>query len=238
MNIMNKLLIILILFVSGSVFAQSSQKLIRQGNNHYKEDNYKNAEISYRKAIENNKSDKKNTAKTKQKAFYNLGNSLYKQDQYEQAQGAYAKSIESVNKKSANALYNVGNSLLQSNKLEESIETYKEVLRMNPKDEDARYNLAYAMSKLKQQQQNQQNKNDKKDDKNKDENQQNQQDKQDKQDKSDEQNKQQQQQQNKMTKEDAERMLNALNNNEQKTMDKVKKKLPPMIGTSKPEKDW
>ena len=55
--------------------------------------------------------------------------------------------------------HNLGNSYLESKKYEESVKAYKQALKNNPKDEDARYNLAYAQKMLLQQQ-NQENKRD------------------------------------------------------------------------------
>ena len=52
----------------------------------------------------------------------------------------------------ANINHNLGNSLLKENKIDLAIEAYKTSLRINPNDEDTRYNLAYAQ-KMKQQQQ-------------------------------------------------------------------------------------
>jgi Ca-activated chloride channel family protein len=125
--------------------------------------------------------------------------------------------------------------LLQNKKLEESIEAYKKALLNNPKDEETRYNLAYAQDKLKQQQQqkNKDNKDkkdqdkknqDKKDqDKNKDDKNKDNKDNKN-QDKKDQDKKDQQDQPNKLSKQDAERMLDALNNNEKQTQDKLKNK--------------
>ena len=64
----------------------------------------------------------------------------------------------------AAAYHNTGNALLSDKKIEESINAYKMALKNNPKDNDTRYNLAYAQMMLKKQQQNQ----DKNKDKNKD----------------------------------------------------------------------
>ena len=121
----------------------------------------------------------------------------------------------------AKVWHNFGNSLLESKQYEQSIAAYKNALLNNPADRDTKYNLEYAklMLKKQQQQQNQQDKNqDKKDQDKKDQDQQ----KQDQQKK--DQNKNQQQDQNKkISKEDAERMLEALKNDEKKTLAKLKK---------------
>ncbi len=123
--------------------------------------------------------------------------------------------------------------MLKSGKLKESIEAYKNSLRLNPGNMQAKYNLAWAQDRLKeqeqqqQQQQNQQNQDQNKNQQNKDQNE----DKQDKQDdqkqngnqdKQDQQQQQQNDQQQAMSKEDAERLLNAIANDEKEVQEKVK----------------
>jgi len=214
------LLILFLLWYSGSLFAQADRKFIRQGNREYEKEKYSESEISYRRAIDKNKSSGD--------AVFNSGDALYRQKKFEDAGKQFIESHrmnEDEDKKSA-SMYNLGNSLLMADKLKESIEAYKNSLKLNPGNMEAKYNLAYAQDMLKkqeqqQQQQQQQNKDnqdqkkdqDKQEDKNKDQDQQDQQ-------KQDE-NKQQQQQQE-MSKEDAERLLNAIANDEKNVQEKVK----------------
>jgi Ca-activated chloride channel homolog len=205
--------------------AQQSPKLIRRGNRNYEAGKYKEAEIDYRKSIASDPASVKGS--------YNLGNALYKQNNFAESASAYqALSDSKIDKKDkAKVFHNLGNSLFENKKYEESIDAYKQSLLLNPKDDDTRYNLAYAMSKLKQQQQNKnQQKNDKKQQEKQQQKQQKQQQK--------EQDKQQHQQQNKqMSKQDANRMLEALKNNEKKTMDKLKKEKAKATKVQV-EKDW
>ena len=224
------LLILNLLFASIAV-AQQENSFIRQGNKLYEEGKFKEAEIDYRKALE-----KKPLSV---KSSYNLGNSLYRQENYEEAMRNFSDAgrmmKESDTENRAASMHNLGNALLKAEKLEESIEAYKQALRLNPKDEDTRYNLAYALNQQQQQQQQQQQSGDNKDD-NKDENkeEQNQQD-----NKPQDQDEQQDSKSEKpqISKQDAERMLKALENDEQKTLEKVnqqKAKGTPV----KIEKDW
>ncbi|ATL46778.1 hypothetical protein COR50_06085 [Chitinophaga caeni] len=145
-------------------FAQQNRvnkKLIHEGNEQYKKQLYSDAEAAYKKVLEK---DAKN-----QVANFNLGNSLYEQKRFDDARNQYTNAAKFAQNatQAANASYNVGNTFMSNQKWKESIEAYKEALRKNPHDEDARYNLAYAKEKLKQQQQQQQNKDNKdnKDDK-------------------------------------------------------------------------
>lgn len=210
------------LLFSLQCFAQSERKSVRAGNKQYETGKYANAEIDYRKALEKNKSSYAGT--------YNLGDALYKQKKYEEAVQQFNNSANmSKNKKDmANSYHNLGNALLEAKKYEQSVDAFKNSLKLNPTDNDTRYNLAYAQSMLKQQQQQQQQNQDKKDDKNKqdkqqqskqDQNKENQEKKeneqQQNQEKQDQKNQQEKQQPPpKISKEDAERILQALKNNE------------------------
>lgn len=227
---MRKFIIILISLIAClQAFSQTENKIIRKGNHLYEDGKFKDAEISYRKAIDKKPESVKGT--------YNLGNSLYKQESYDEAAKSYEGTIMKIkpdDKLQLSAAYhNLGNTRLKSEKYQEAIDAYKQSLRMNPADNDTRYNLSYALNKLKQQQQNQQSqgKNDNKDNKDKQEQ------------KSEPENGQQQpdnqdkQQKGQLSKKDAERMLQALNNDEQRTMDKVNKQKVKQVPVQV-EKDW
>lgn len=220
-----KILIPLVLFilVPLAVKGQGDRKFIRQGNREYKDQKFDESEILYRRALEK---DEKSYA-----GEFNLGDALYKQEKYEDAARNFSKLAENEEDRArlSYLYHNLGNSLLQSNQLEESIEAYKDALRNNPADDETRHNLAFAQRMLQQQQQQQQQQQDQ--DQDQDQDQQDQQDQdqdqqdQDQQDQQ-EQNQdqqQQQQQQPQISKEDAERMLQALQQDEQKLQEKLKK---------------
>lgn len=225
--------------------AQSDKKLVRQGNKDFQNGNYNEAEISYRKALDKNPK--------KQSAQFNLGDALYEQENYEKAGEVFASSnIEKASSfEKSNTSYNLGNSFLKGDKLDESIGAYKQALKFNPRNEEARYNLEYARQKKAQQEQQDQdqNKDDKQDkdqqDQNKDQQDQNQdqqdqnKDQQEKnQDQQNQQGQQNEQQAQKISKKDAERMLEALKNNEKKTLEKLKKEKKKNAKVIKSEKDW
>lgn len=225
----NSLLMSLFFLLPGTLNAQKDKKYIRQGNKEYEKNNFSESEVSYRKAM--NKNEKSPDA------VFNIGDALYKQNKYEDAGKQFVENInmnDDRNKKSS-GFYNLGNALLKANKLEESIGAYKESLKLQPDNIEAKYNLAYAQDLLKQQQeQQQQNKNqDQKDQDKKDQEGQQDKDKQDDQDqneqdsKNNEQQDQQQDQEQKeqqqgISKEDAERLLNAIANDEKNVQEKVK----------------
>lgn len=236
------ILFVLITFVPriGLVLGQSERVLIRKGNEQYKSGKYSDAELNYRKSLEKNG---KSTV-----GNFNLGDALYQQKKYEEAADQFkanAAQPGAGKAQQSNAWYNLGNSLLKAEKYEESIDAYKKALKGDPKDNDARYNLAYAQSKLLQQQQQQQQENkDNKDNKDKKQQQQ-QKDQKDQEKKQEKQNQEQAEQkddkqkkqnkQQKISKEDAERMLQALKNDEKNLQKKLAKKEGTRI---KVDKDW
>ena len=211
------LILLFMLCFTGSLNAQADRKFIRQGNRVYEKNKFPESEITYRRALDKNK--------TSGDAVFNSGDALYKQKKYEDAGKQFIEShkmIEEKDKRSA-SMYNLGNSLLMANKLQESIEAYKNSLKLDPENMEAKYNLAYAQDMLKkqekqkkqqQQQQNKDNQDQKKDqDPKKD---------QEKQDNNQQEKQQDQQQQQSISKEDAERLLNAIANDEKNVQEKVK----------------
>lgn len=244
--------LIISILISTFVYAQNERKFIREGNKLYNDSNFEESEVSYRKAIDE--------LPDSYSAAFNLGDALYKQGKFEEAANQFqALANKDLSKEElAKVYHNLGNSLLQSKdekgqaRLQESIDAYKQALRNNSEDLETKYNLSYAMRMLQQQQQQQQQNQDQNQDKNDDkQDQQNQdqqeQDKQDKQeqnqqqDQQDEQKQDQQQQQQpkeqEISKEDAQRMLEALQNDEKDAQEKLKKA---QVKTQKVkiEKDW
>ena len=265
-----------------SVIAQSERKMTRNGNTNYETGNFIDAEINYKKALEKNSD--------LLEAQFNLGDALVKQERFDEALEAFDKvstSTEDQNLK-ANALHNKGNVLLSQQDLEGAIESYKDALRVNPKDQETRYNYAYVKKLIDdQQQQNQdqdQNEDNQEDNKEEDkeqneegndqddqmnegsenkdqENSENEDEKQDQQDDGDNNNDETEQEQqdkgqtdgedsneenqgeqpkpreNKLSPEEAQRLLDALNQQEEKVQDKMKKHK--LKGAKvKIEKDW
>ena len=227
MSSVNILLIFVFLISSVAINAQSDKKFIRQGNREYEKNNFSDSEVSYRKSIEKNNQ--------LPDAVFNVGDALYKQNKFEDAGKQFIENInfnDDKEKKSA-GLYNLGNSLLKANKIKESIEAYKESLKLRPHNNEAKYNLAFAQDMLKQQEEQQQQNKDKQD-QDKDNNKEDQKDQKDQNDTNKDQQKdqnnnqdQKQEQQNQqkqqgISKEDAQRLLNALVNDEKNVQEKVK----------------
>ena len=252
-----KIIIIFMLsLMAFNLSAQSEKKMVREGNSQFEDGSFSDAEIEYRKALDKKPGYYKGT--------FNLGDAMYEQENFEESGKLFSEVAEGVHPDEikASAWYNLGNSLMKEQKYKESIEAYKNSLRLKPDDQHAKYNLAYAQKKLKdqQQQEQKQDKNkdkkdqDKKDqekdkknqDKNKDKDKQDQdkdkkdQDKKDQnQDKKDEQqkDKDQQPQPQQISKEDAQRMLEALKNDEKKTLQELQKQKAKAAKSKKTEID-
>jgi len=244
--------------MEGSLFAQQKVKEIRKGNEFYQKGQFEEAENEYRASLERNNFNF-------DKASFNLGTTLYQKEDFENAIGEFERLSKMSEQKEVqeNAFYNLGNSYLKAGKLKESIEAYKGALRLNPNAENARYNMEYAKKLLKEQEKNQdQNKDqdnkdqnqDKQDNKDKQENQDqenkdqenkdekqdqnnDQENKQDKGDKKDDEQQNQQPKEGQMSKQDAQRLLDALNQDEKDVQKKVMQQQTP-VKKQKIEKDW
>ncbi len=206
--------LLLLVFIPVIIRAQQQGNLyLRKGNKAYDAKNYKDAEADYEKALH----DKSAAVKGK----FNLGDAYFRQGQYDQAVEAYKQALSLTKDKilTAHAYHNIGNCEMEQKKYEEGIKQYENSLLNNPSDDDTRYNLAYAQDKLKQQQQKQNNQQQKQ------QNQQQNQQQQQKQDNDKQQQKQpQQQQQQNISQQDAQRILDALNNDEKNLQAQMQKK--------------
>jgi Ca-activated chloride channel family protein len=221
------LIAVLVLLGTGSVSAQSVRSLVNGGNGLYEDRKYTDAEVKYRKALEKEQG--------LVQGHFNLGNSLYKQGKYDESVKEYQSAAQAAagRETKAEAYYNIGNSLVQGQQYQDAVKAYIQSLKLLPNDADTKYNLSYALAKLKeQQQQQQQNKNKQNQDKQQknDERQQQQKQQQDQQ-----KQEQQQQRERKMSKAEADRILDVLKNNEREVQKKLRTRPTTRV---KPEKDW
>jgi len=237
---MKQFIITLLICLSGPLlYAQRAKTNVYKGNQLYNQKKYNEAAAEYNKSVGD-----KNLGL---QGNFNLGDALFKQKKFDDAAQHFTDIGSSANNTGikADAYHNLGNTLMASKKYQESVDAYEKSLLNNPKDDQTRYNLAYAQEKLKQQQQQQKknqdkNNKDKKNQQNKDQQNKDQDKKnQDKnnQDKNKQNQDQQKQDPNKMSKDDAQRMLDALNNNEKNTQDKLKNKKF-KAGRAQIDKDW
>lgn len=192
---MRNALYLLFVILPSLLWGQKEKMWLNDGNQAYQNGAYAEAEENYRKSVEKNPD--------YLPGAFNLGNSYFRQEKYEEAAMQYelaAKKAE-TNDAQAKAYHNLGNALFRAQKLEPCIEAYKNALKLNPNDEETRYNLALAkrlQKKQQQQQQQQQQNQDQNQDQNKEQQkQENQQDQQDRQNQKQQQQDQQQKEQQK-----------------------------------------
>lgn len=251
--------LILFLFSCLDSSAQMERRHIRSGNESYAEGNYDKASEEYMKALDKNKASKE--------AIFNMGNTLYKQGQYKESEAIFAQLAQSETDtlKRAENFYNLGNTLFQQKRYEDAVKAYKNSLRLNPSDNEAKFNLAYAQEMLKKDnnQDNQNNQNNQNNKNNQNQNDQNNQNDKDKNDNNNDKNNQDNQNNNKdnqdkdnqndkndsnrdnengespggMSRDEAERMLDLMQGEEDRTSDKVNRDRARAVGVRN-EKNW
>lgn len=203
------------LLVGHHAAAQKEMTSVFKGNRQYNKESYTDAEINYRKGLEQN--DKSF------EAHFNLGNSLFRQEKYPEAAEEYAKAAALIQKEKdgkysaaskermAQAMHNLGNSYYGMQDYGKAVEAYKASLMCNPKDDETRYNLIKAMRKMQQQQD------------------------QDQQQNQDQQQQEQQEQQQQEAQAEAEQILQALEQYEQTTQENLNRQHQ---SKNRNEKDW
>ena len=152
---MSKRLIFTAVFalVASFVVAQNMPErgLVRKGNRQFGRERYEASVDSYTRALE--------AVPNCFEAGYNLSNALFRSERYDKAEqtlkGFVTDSTRTAAER-AEAYYNLGNTQFMQQKLQEALESYKNSLRLNPEDMEAKYNYAYTKKMLEQQQQQQQ----------------------------------------------------------------------------------
>lgn len=251
------LVVSMLLSVALTASAQVDRHDVRAGNRKFRKDNWKEADISYRKALVKDS--------TSVAANYNLANTLYRQENYEEAEKLMKKIGDNASA-SANAAdywYNTGDIAIAKKDWQGAVNAFKEALLKNPSDMDAKENYIYAKKMLENQQKNgggngdgQDNQDQNNQDQNKDQN--NDQNKDGK--NNDGQNKDQDQDQNqnqnqnngqgngnqqplqgqegKISPQQAQQMLRAIQAKEKETQDKVNKEKADALKSRQKEKNW
>lgn len=209
---------------------REEREFIRKGNKLYNEQRFADAEVEYKKALGVNPNSHLGN--------YNLALSLIKQSggTNEEAENSPLKdatelltSVASYSKDvnlRSKAYYNLGNIAYNKQDYGTSIEMYKQSLRQNPDDDQARENLRLAQ--LKKQEQDGGGGNDNKENnKDKEKEQEQKQDQDNQQDKNEDKKQQQQQpQQQEMSKENMQQILQTMQNQEKATQEKVQAQKP------------
>ena len=246
------LTIILLLLPLLPSSAQDDRRDVRRGNRQFRKENYRAAEIDYRKAVLKDS--------TSLKAQYNLASALYREQDYDSA----AKALETVGEAgegNSDYHFNAGDIALARQDYQAAVEYFRQSLLLNPSDLEAKENYTYAKKMLEnrqnqgsgQQNQNQQDQQDQQNQQNQD--QQDQQNQQDQQDQQQNQQNQDQQDQNQDQRQDdrdgqsqdapsgisrqqASQMLRAIQAKEDETQEKVKREKARLLESSQKEKNW
>jgi Ca-activated chloride channel homolog len=227
----------------------------RAGNKLYDQSKYDEALAQYRAA--------QVIAPELMQLSFNAGDALFQKGDLENAIREFGKAAASADTAlSADASYNAGNAFLKMGQPEQAIGAYTQALKRDPSHADAKHNLELALRLLEQQQQQQQNQQDQQKQQDQQsqqgqQGQQNQQDQQKQQDQQDQQKQQGQQEQQKqqdqqeqqdqqgqqgaqqetgMSKEDAERLLDAVGEQEREIQ--AERRAAQARKRSKVDKDW
>lgn len=243
MRAMRYILTIVALLSLTEVVAQRmpERSLVRRGNRHYDKERYERSVELYGDALK--------CDSTSFEAKYDLASALCRTERYDSAEKTLAPLLNDTLRSDldrADVAYNLGNMQFAQQKYREALQSYRLAMRLNPEDQEAKYNYAYT-KRMIQEQENQQNQ------QNQDQNQDQNKDNQDKQDNSqnnqqgqNDQNKEQPQGQDgkekeqpsqpregSMSPEQQEAMLQAIQAEEDKTQDKLKEKAGVIIRGSK-----
>lgn len=222
-------LMLVCLIIPAVLWGETSRKKVKKGNDLYIEKKYDQALTKYQDAL---LSDPEN-----ERIQFNVANTLYWKKKYEEALKEYQKVVGTEELElEQQSYFNLGNALYRMGKLPESILAYQQALKLDPDDMDAKYNLEYVRRKLKQ--------NAQKESQSGQQEQQQQQEGEQQKEGEDQEKKDQQQPQpgeqeqknpNKLSKEEAERILDALKNDEKDIQKKRKMKAS---GKVRVKKDW
>ena len=100
---------------------REARKLVRDGNALYNQNNYGDASVAYKKALEKNSGYKK--------ATYNLGNSLYQEKNFKEAIPQYTVALENIKDpfKKAEGYHNIGNAMMQEKNYQGAVDAFKNV---------------------------------------------------------------------------------------------------------------
>ena len=255
MNKLRYILVVLSLLVAGTqAWGQVDKRDVRRGNRDFKKENFREADIDYRKALVK---DSLSVA-----ANYNLANNLYRQKDMEQAKAAFERigEIAPEMEQASDYYYNLGDVAIAQQDWQGAVDAFEKSLLRNPGDMDAKENYIYAKKMLQNQQnqqqqnQDQQDQNDQNNDQNQDQNQNtdqnnDQNDKNDDKKEQDDQNRDQDQdnqqkpqqnqgQQPKITPQAAQQMLQAIQAKEKETQEKVNKEKAEALKSRQKEKNW
>ena len=220
--------VLIILLTLASVSAWGQKVDLRKGNREFRKGEYGEADISYRKGL------LKDTSSVAAK--YNLANNLYRQESFDEA----AKMLDGIENPDAAACFNRGDVAIAKEDWKTAVDSFKECLLQDPGDLKAKENYIYARNKLmeQQQQEQQQNQDQNQDNQDQQDQDQNQDQQQNQQDQNKDQDQQQQQEQQELSAQQAQQLLQAIQEKEKQTQEKVDEKKAAALKSRQKEKNW
>lgn len=226
------MLLLLLTAAASNTAAQEERPHVRRGVALLEQERFAEAEAEFRSALQ--------LKPSSFEAAYNLGTALFRQEKYDEALQQLQATTPFANddkQRLASLFHNLGNSYLFGQNIDQSIEAYKQALRHNPLDDETRYNLIAAM-KLKDEQEEQEEEQQDQQEQEQQEQQEQEQEQEQQEQEQEQQDQQQQQQQESegISRENAERLLQALEEDEKELLEKMnqnREKQPVRI-----EKNW
>jgi len=144
-----QIIVIIVTLILITACGESAARYNNAGNQDYEAENYTEAVDNYVAAQRENPD--------VPEPYYNAGNAYHRQGNFDSAAAQTQQSIRSSEGEVAeNSYYNLGNTYFKVEDWSAAIDAYKEALKLNPNDLDAKYNLELALKKLEEQQQQQQ----------------------------------------------------------------------------------
>jgi tetratricopeptide (TPR) repeat protein len=138
-----------LLVLGGIACAGAEATLVRDGNETFANEDWEASVEAYEQAQQE--------APELTEPYYNAGNAYYRQQEYGPAQQNIENALRTAEGDLAGqANFNLGNTQYQSQQFEAAIEPYRETLRLNPDDRDAKHNLELALLRLQQEEEEQQ----------------------------------------------------------------------------------
>ena len=208
------------LLVSLSASAQTDRAEVRRGNRQFKKEQYREADVSYRKAL---LKDSLSVA-----ANYNLASNLYRQQNFDDAAEYVGKisEIAQTHPSGRDIHFNAGDIAIAKKDWQGAVDAFRKAILMDPEDLQAKENYIYAKKML----QNSQGGGGQ--DQNQDQNQ-------DQQDQNQNQNQDRQPQDSpKISEQQAQQMLKAIQAKEQQTQDKVNREKADALKSKDRDKNW
>lgn len=223
---------VLAILCAAQMFAQVDRHDVRAGNRKFKKEDWREADISYRKALVKDS--------TSVAANYNLANTAYRQKNYDEA-GKLLDLIKDSAPASSHVSdywFNAGDVALAKKDYQAAVNAFKSALLANPSDLEAKENYIYAKKKLEDQQKNGGGQNDQNQNQDQNQNNQDNKDQQNDQQNNQNQNGQSGQQPVKISPQQAQQMLKAIQAKEKETQDKVNREKAEALKSRQKEKNW